>query len=129
MTPEADMGLTTYHGTDIVSARNLLRGEPLSTAEAAARKIDGPPGFFLATEVDDAIFFALRRAPGGVLEYRLSANAVEQLRVAGAVYRPIPPGRAIRFLGNEFYIPLEAFDLLNRLRAVDEIVIVPASGV
>lgn len=129
MTPEAGRGLTAYHGTDIASARNLLRGEPLSTAEAAARKIDGPPGFFLATDVDDAIFFALRRAPGGVLEYRLSSHAVEQLRVAGAVYRPIPPGKAIRFLGNEFYIPLEAVDLFNRLGAVGEIVIVPASGV
>ena len=129
MTPEAGRGLTAYHGTDIVSARNLLRGEPLSTVEAAAREIDGPPGFFLATEVDDAIFFALRRAPGGVLEYRLSANAVEQLRVAGAVYRPIPPGRAIRFLGNEFYIPPGACALLNQLRAAGEIVIAPASGV
>src|SRR5712691_1560272 len=129
MTPEAGRGLTAYHGTDIVSARNLLRGEPLSTAAAAARKIDGPPGFFLATEVDDAIFFALRRAPGGVLEYRLSANAVEQLQVAGAVYRPIPPGKAIRFLGNEFHIPPEAFALLNQLRAAGEIVIVPAAGV
>jgi|SRR5205807_8840977 len=129
MTPEAGRGLTAYHGTDIVSARNLLRGEPLSTAAAAARKIDGPPGFFLAIEVDDAIFFALRRAPGGVLEYRLSANAVEQLQVAGAVYRPIPPGKAIRFFGKEFYIPLEAFALFNRLRAAGEIAIVPASGV
>ena len=129
MPPEAGRGLTAYHGTDIVSARGLLRGEPLNTAEAMARKIDGPPGFFLATEVDDAIFFALRRAPGGVLEYRLSSNAVEQLRVAGAVCRPIPPGKAIRFLGNEFYIPLEAFDLFNQLRAAGEIAIVPASGV
>ena len=129
MTPEAGRGLTAYHGTDIVSARNLLRGEPLSTATAAARKIDGPPGFFLATEVDDAIFFALRRAPGGVLEYRLSANAVEQLRVAGAVYRPIPPGRAIRFLGNEFHIPPGVFALLNQLRAAGEMVIASAAGI
>jgi len=126
MTPEADRGLTAYHGTDIVSARNLLRGAPLSTTEAAAQKIDGPPGFFLATEADDAIFFALRKAPSGVLEYQLSSNAVEQLRGAGAVYRPIPPGKAIKFLGYEFYIPLEAFDLFNRLRAAGEIVIVPA---
>lgn len=129
MIPEPERGLTAYHGTDIASARNLLRGEPLSTAEAAARKIDGPPGFFLATEVDDAIFFALRRAPGGVLEYRLSAHAIEQLRVAGAVYRPIPPGKVIRFLGNELHIPPGAFALLNQLRAAGEIVIAPAAGV
>jgi len=40
-----------------------------------ARKIDGPPGFFLAIEVDDAVFFALRRAPGGVVASRFSLRA------------------------------------------------------
>lgn len=129
MTSEPGRDLTAYHGTDIVSARNLLGGEPLSVAEATARKIDGPPGFFLAIEVDDAIFFALRRAPGGVLEYRLAPNAVEQLQAAGAMCRPIPPGKAIRFLGNELYIPPEAFAVLNQLRVVGVIVVVPASGV
>ena len=47
--------LTAFHGTDIESAHTLLQGEPLNVEKAAAHKIDGPPGFFLATEVDDAI--------------------------------------------------------------------------
>ena len=64
------VSLTAFHGTDIESARTLLRGEPLNVEKAEAQKIDGPPGFFLATEVDDAMFFALRRAPGGVLAFR-----------------------------------------------------------
>src|SRR5215470_16596430 len=88
MTPEAGRGLTAYHGTDIASAGNLLRGEPLSTAAAAARKIDGPPGFFLATEVDDAIFFALRRAPGGVLEVPTLSKCG---RAATSCWSTLPP--------------------------------------
>ena len=71
-------GCDEDYGTYIVSAK-AAGGQPLSRAEATARKSDGPPGFFLAVEVDDAIFFALRRAPGGVLEYRLSPTAGEQL--------------------------------------------------
>ena len=82
--------LTTFHGTDIVSARTLLQGNPLSAEEAMARKIDGPPGFFLAAAVDDAVFFALRRAPGGVVAFHLSWRAVETLQAAGAVRRRIP---------------------------------------
>ena len=85
--------LTAFHGTDIESARILLRGEPLNVEKAAAHKIDGPPGFFPATEVDDAMFFALRRAPGGVLACHLSLYAVEQLQAAGMRRRQIPPGR------------------------------------
>ena len=107
--------LTTFHGTDIVSARTLLQGNPLSAEEAMARKIDGPPGFFLATEVDDAVFFALRRAPGGVVAFHLSLRAVETLQAAGAVRRRIPPGKTIRFLGDEVVIPLEAFGIFNTL--------------
>ena len=60
--------LTTFHGTAIDAARDILRGEKLNTVKAASNKIDGPPGFFLATEITDAEFFALRRAPGGALE-------------------------------------------------------------
>jgi hypothetical protein len=92
--------LTTFHGTDIASARNLLQGSPLSAVKAAARKIDGPPGFFLATEVEDAVFFALRRAPGEVVALRLACQAVETLQAAGAIRRRIPPGKTIQFLGD-----------------------------
>jgi len=118
--------LTTFHGTDIASARNLLQGNPLSVEEAAVRKIDGPPGFFLATEVDDAVFFALRRAPGGVVEFHLSLQAVETLQDAGATRRRIPPGKTIRFLGDEVVIPPEAFGVFNTLRETGEISVAPA---
>ena len=68
--------LTAFHGTDIELARTLLQGESLNIEKAAVHKIDGPPGFFLATEIDDAMFFAFRRAPGGVLACHLSLYAV-----------------------------------------------------
>jgi hypothetical protein len=118
--------LTTFHGTDIVSARNLLQGSPLSVEEAAARKIDGPPGFFLATDVDDAVFFALRRAPGGVVAFRLSFQAVETLQAVGATRRRIPPGKTIQFLGDEVVIPPAAFGVFNMLRETGEIAVAPA---
>jgi len=117
--------LTTFHGTDIASARSLLQGSPLSAEKAAARKIDGPPGFFLATEVDDAVFFALRRAPGGVVAFYLSFQAVETLRAVGAIRR-IPPGKTIQFLGDEVVIPPEAFGVFNALRETGEITVAPA---
>lgn len=119
-------GLITFHGTEIVSARNLLQGHPLSVEEAAARKLDGPPGFFLATEVEDAVFFALRRAPGGVVAFRLSLRAVETLQAAGALRCRIPPGKTIQFLGDEMVIPLEAFGIFNILREAGEIAVAPA---
>jgi len=118
--------LTAFHGTDIESAHTLLQGEPLNVEKAAAHKIDGPPGFFLATEVDDAIFFALRRAPGGVLAYHLSLHAVEQLQAAGMLRRQIPPGKTIRFIGDEIVIPPEAFTVFNGLREAGEIFVTPA---
>lgn len=118
--------LTAFHGTDIESARTLLRGEPLNVEKAAAHKIDGPPGFFLATEVDDAMFFALRRAPGGVLACHLSLYAVEQLQAAGMLRRPIPPGKTIRFIGDEMVMPPEAFSVFNGLREAGEIFVTPA---
>jgi hypothetical protein len=118
--------LTAFHGTDIESACTLLRGEPLDVEKAAAHKIDGPPGFFLATEVDDTMFFALRRAPGGVLAFRFSLHAVEQLQAAGMIRHQIPPGKTIRFMGDEMVIPPAAFEVFNGLRAVGEIFVTPA---
>src|SRR5438067_4555706 len=75
--------VTVFHGTDVDSALRLLNGEPLDAAKAAASKIDGPPGFFLTTEYADAEYFALRRAPGGVLQYEVSGTALVQLDRAG----------------------------------------------
>ena len=118
---------TYYHGTDLRSAVRLLNGAPLDAAVAAAAKIDGPPGFFLATVESDADYFAARRSRGGVLRYNLSATAVARLTAAGAVPRPIPmTGDPPYFAGDEFYVPPSAFDLFNRLRASGEIVVVPA---
>ncbi len=56
-----ESGIVLYHGTRRESAINLLAGEGLDAARAAALKIDGPPGFFLATHADDAAVFAARQ--------------------------------------------------------------------
>lgn len=118
---------TYYHGTDLQSAVRLLNGDPLDAAVAAAAKIDGPAGFFLATVEPDADFFAARRGRGGVLRYNLSAAAVAMLTAAGAVQRPIPmTGGPPYFAGDEFHVPPDAFDLFDRLRASGEIVVAPA---
>src|SRR4051794_23225 len=103
-----------YHGTDLDSANRLLAGEPLDPTKAASFKIDGPPGFFLAVELSDAEFFALRqlRAPAAVLEVNVSATAIAQLLAGGAVRRPIPRGqRSPRFSGDELFIPPDLFRL------------------
>lgn len=50
-----------YHGTDIVSANQFIAGTPLDADRAASLKIDGPPGFFLSTDIADAEFFAVRQ--------------------------------------------------------------------
>jgi hypothetical protein len=76
--------------------------------------------------VDDAMFFALRRAPGGVLAFHLSLHAVEQLQAAGMIRRQIPPGKTIRFMGDEMVIPPTAFAVFNRAREAGEIFVIPA---
>jgi len=99
----------------------------LDSTEAIARKLDGPPGFFMAMELDDAIFFALRRQPGGVLQIDLSDEAVSQLASHGLVRQPIPQGRrSPRFSGDELLVPPELFERFNRLRHTGDIVIGPA---
>jgi hypothetical protein len=113
-----------YHGTDLVSATALLGGEPLDVARAAALKIDGPPGFFLAAEASDAEFFAVRRPrkPGVLLAYEVSDAALVRLRSAGAVLRPIPIGPdSPRFAGQELHVPVGAFDVFNILMRGGEI--------
>jgi len=119
-------GLRTFHGTDIASARNLLAGEGLSTAKAAAGKIDGPAGFYLATDADAATYFALRRGEGAILKFDFSAEAASSLSAKGAVLRPIPAGGMPGgFPGMELFIPPEAFGLFNDLRAGGQIVVTP----
>jgi hypothetical protein len=117
-----------YHGTDHDSAVALLAGEPLDAAKAAAAKIDGPPGFFLATELPDAQFFALRqpRGPAAVLTFDLSQAAYEALSAA-AIRRPIPRGaRSPRFLGEELVILPDLFNTFDALRRAGEIFVAPA---
>jgi len=119
-------GLTAMHGTDIASARSLLGGAPLDAAAAAAGKVDGAAGFYLATESAAAEFFALRRAPGAILEYRFSPTAVTRLTAEGAALRPIPAGGMPGgFPGSEFFVPSKAFAIFNELRAAGHINVVP----
>ena len=115
-----------HHGTDLESAKALLSARPLDAARGAALKIDGPPGFFLATDLADAEFFALRqlRGPGAVLLFDISATALSSLSARGAVRRPVPRGpRSPRFGGDELHVPPDAFELFNDLCRSGEIVI------
>lgn len=82
-----------FHGTDLLSATSLLNGADLDLAEAANGKIDGPPGFFLAAEIADAEFFALRRVQSSVVRFEISYTAMQQLLLSSAIDRPIPRGR------------------------------------
>jgi hypothetical protein len=113
-----------YHGTHQHSALLLLDGADLDADVAAQNKIDGPPGFFLATELPDAEFFALRRSAGIVLRYEISENALQELERWDAVVRPVPRGRASPlFLGSELFVPTAAFRAFNELRMSGEIVV------
>jgi len=121
-------GHVFYHGTDVDSALRLLNGEPLDATKAASLKIDGPAGFFLATEYDDAEYFALRRARGAVLRFDLSGTSLGQLRGAGLVQGPIPVGWLYSPIGDELVVPVAAFDLFNDLRSGGEIIVTPTGG-
>jgi hypothetical protein len=114
-----------FHGTDVASTLGLLNGMDLDATVASARKMDGPPGFFLALELDDAAFFAARRQ-GTIVEVRLSPHAVQRLHAAGMIRRPIPSGRTSRFLGDEYLIPPDAFATFNQLRWAGDIEFLPA---
>ncbi len=112
-----------YHGTSVASAETLLAGEGLNAARAAALKIDGPVGFFLATHADDAAYFATRRGTGAILEYHISPSAAEAL---GLTVTPLGGlGKFGRFLGGEVVIPVSSFEKFNTLRAGGGIIVVP----
>jgi hypothetical protein len=83
MPPHRD--LTVFHGTDLDSGLRFLNGIAPDAAAAATRKIDGPPGLFLATDVNEAAFFAVRRMPGTVVQVIFSPDAVRQLQAAGMI--------------------------------------------
>ena len=112
---------TFYHGTGFDFASQLEAGEALDAHTADKYKIDGVPGFYLAVEADDAIYFALRRSPGVLLRYDISQAALDELTLAGAVLRPIPLGKMSQFDGPEFFVPPAAFGIFNLLRTVGEV--------
>ncbi len=117
-------GLRLYHGTDHTSALNFLRGGALDVGAAAANKMDGALGFFLATERQTARFFAMRRSPGGMLAYELNSHAVSTLGAHGAGLQSIPFGAA-NLAGHEFFVPPSAFGAFNALRSAGHIVVTP----
>ena len=117
--------LTLYHGTSVDSALDILNGG-LDASKAAARHLDGPGGFHLASEVSDAEFFAARRSPGTVLRIDISPEAAARLGQAGMRTGPIPAGpKSPIFAGTETRIPSTVFDLFNQLRASGAIRVSP----
>ncbi|MBK7708298.1 MAG: hypothetical protein IPJ30_21725 [Acidobacteria bacterium] len=120
-----DVGRTFYHGTDGKSALSFLNGGGLDASVAAAKKIDGPEGFFLATKAADAEFFAARRAGGTVLQFNMTERAVRQLSGCGMICQPIAPGKFSNFAGNELIVPPSAFRTFNNLRRAGEITVRP----
>lgn len=118
--------MTFYHGTDVESARLLLRGSELDVGVATARKIDGPIGFFLASASSDAEFFACRRGPGCVLVFDISDAAVEALLAGGATIGPIARGsRSPHFVGEELHIPAGLFGAFDAFRRSAQITVRP----
>jgi hypothetical protein len=122
-----DVPESAYHGADVASALYFLNGGRLDAAVAATNKIEGPPGFFLATHVDDAAFFAARRN-GTVIEFRLSQFARDQLKRAGVVRQPIPAGpKSPHFQGDELLVKPEHFPVFNLLLDSGDIVVAPVT--
>jgi hypothetical protein len=117
-------GSTFFHGTDVETGTRFLGGAGLDEASAAARKIDGPEGFFLATHPEDAAYFAARRGQGTVLQYQFTPDAVQQL--GGLPVTPLGPlGKFGRFAGGETAVPTKAFDLFNSLQQSGQITVTP----
>lgn len=111
-----------FHGTDARDAYSLVAGAPLSAEAAAASKIDGPPGFFLATVEAVAEFFAARRSLGAVIVVEVEEDAVAALKGAGAVQQRIPVTASSPFFtGDEFVVPVDAFGVYNSLLATGRI--------
>ena len=118
-------GRVFYHGTDVNSVVDLANGVKLDEIRATGAKIDGPVGFFLATSLYDAEYFAIRRF-GGILQYNMTDEAYQELVKAGAYQQKIPAGIGdIDFVGDEFVIPTDAFDVFNELQEANQIKLRP----
>jgi hypothetical protein len=114
-----------YHGTDVGTVLRFLSGAPLDAAEAAARKIDGPPGFFLAADALEAEYYAVRRSPGAILEMEISQLAMTRLLGAGMIRQPMPSGARFTAFDEELVIPPQAFSVFEQLRASGDIELRP----
>lgn len=121
-----DRGGVWYHGTSLSAALSLLNGAELNLEIALEQKIDGPPGFYLADDADVAAFFAVRRAPGTVLRYTISAAATSTLLARGATIAPIPQGAfPTAFPGRQFVLLPGLFSQFNRLRRIGAVLVTP----
>lgn len=106
-----------FHGTTLSGAHGFLAGLELDASAASRNKIDGEPGFFLATVESDAEFFAARRGRGAIIVVDVEEVAVETLVAARAQMRPIPVTiRSPLFRGTEMWIPPDVFHQFNQLR-------------
>jgi hypothetical protein len=124
--PRRDPGGVWYHGTGLASALSLLNGAELRLEIALEQKIDGPPGCYLADDPDAAVFVAVRRAPGAVLRYTLSAAATSTLLARGATIAPIPRGAfPTAFPGRQFVVLPALFAQFNRLRRIGAVLVTP----
>jgi hypothetical protein len=118
-------GTVLYHGSNIDSLLDILNNG-LNAGKAAANYTDGPGGFFLATHVGDAEFFAVRNGRGAVINFSVSDSAMASLKESGASMRPIARGpKSPEFEGAEFHVPASSFELFNRLRERGEILVSP----
>jgi RHS repeat-associated protein len=128
----AEEGGVFFHGTDIQSASHFLNGGELDAGAAAAAKaklnLGGGDGFYLATDYAAGEFFAWSRQPGAVLRYDVDAEALAQLKAAGATHGPIPFGGGGMPPGDQLFVPPGGFGLFNQLRAAGKIRVGPAGG-
>jgi hypothetical protein len=103
----------------------------LSVEAATANKYPrergiSPIGFYLTPDLGAASMFALRRAPGGVLQYTITDSALTALTAAGAYLEPIPAGRLPRSPGSQLVVPPQAFPVFDQLRSQGQIIVTPA---
>jgi hypothetical protein len=109
------------------SALYFLNGGHVDLAAASALKIDGPPGFFLATDADVAMYFAARRPDRyTVVEFQIPEEALAALTDAGAQIRPIPQGAAaFPFRGQELVVTAPGVEAFNTMLDQGVIRVIP----
>ncbi|MDP5209743.1 RHS repeat-associated core domain-containing protein [Microbulbifer sp. 2205BS26-8] len=127
----ADGGIALYHGTNYKSAIALLSGAPLEVGKALEFQHESRAdlGFYLATSPFTAEHFAsvqggLKGDGGVVLSYMLTNQALSGLSASGAYFRNIQ-GNNSYTPGYEYYIPPNAFETFNALRASNQIQVFP----